>query len=73
VVFWTTTFADVVSEDYASGRSAQRGIRLSAGLLLPAEVEPAIQHIIFDEWQLPRRASAASAPERWLDENTSAQ
>ncbi len=56
VAFWTSTYADVVSEDIPNAvgaRSAMFGF--PPVYFNPAEVKVAIEYILFDEWQLPRR------------------
>jgi hypothetical protein len=73
VAFWTTTFADVISDDFAGAVAARSAIfGFPPVYFTPSEIEPAIQYILFDEWQLPRVGTTASAAQRQLDASTSA-
>jgi len=62
VAFWTGAYADVVAD--FPGAVAARSVVFGFPPVYfnPGEVKPAIEYILFDEWQLPRRpATAASA------------
>jgi hypothetical protein len=62
VAFWTSTFAHVVAEDIVGAVAARSVVfGFPPVYFTPAQVKPAIEYIIFDEWQLPRSATAASA------------
>jgi hypothetical protein len=56
VAFWTSTYADVlpdITEGAVAARSAVFGF--DPVFFNPAQVRPAIEHILFDEWRLPRK------------------
>ncbi|HXV14782.1 MAG TPA: hypothetical protein VEC56_11310 [Candidatus Krumholzibacteria bacterium] len=56
IAFWTTTYADVVSEDIPGAVAARSAVfGFPPVYFNPAQVKPAIEYIMFDEWQLPRR------------------
>ncbi len=61
IAFWTSTFADRVPDapGAVGARSAVFGF--PPVFFKPDEVRPAIEHILFDEWQLPRRATAVTS------------
>jgi len=62
VAFWTSTFGNVVAEDIVGAVAARSAVfGFPPVYFTPAEVKPAIEYIIFDEWQLPRLGTAASA------------
>ena len=56
VAFWTSAYADVVNPE-APGSVAARSVVFGFPPVFfePAQVKPGIEHILFDEWQLPRR------------------
>ena len=58
VAFWTSVYADVVAQDIP-GAIAARSVVFGFPPVYfnPAEVKPAIEAILFDEWQLPRKPS----------------
>jgi hypothetical protein len=56
VAFWSSTYADVlpdITEGAVAARSAFFGFE--PVFFNPDQVRPAIEHIVFDEWQLPRK------------------
>jgi len=55
VAFWTSTFADRVSE--APGAVGARSVVFGFPPVYfnPSEVKPGIEYILFNEWQLPRK------------------
>jgi hypothetical protein len=55
IAFWTSTYADIVAD--APGAVAARSAVFGFPPVLfnPSEVKPAIEHILFQEWQLPRK------------------
>lgn len=54
VAFWSSEFADVVPEQGGVGaRSVVFGF--APVYFKPTEVRPAIEYILFEEWQLPRK------------------
>jgi len=59
--FWTSVFADRVADvpGAVAARSAVFGF--APVFFDPVKVKPAIEHIMFDEWQLPQKVSALSA------------
>lgn len=55
VAFWTSTYADVVP-DAPGGVAARSAVfGFPPVMFNPDQVKPGIEHILFDEWQLPRR------------------
>lgn len=60
VAFWTTTFADRVADvpGAVAARSAVFGF--APVFFNPLEVKAAIEHIMFDEWQLQRRSTVVT-------------
>lgn len=58
--FWTSAYADRVGD--APGAIAARSAVFGFAPVFfdPAKVKPAIERIMFDEWQLPRKSSVAS-------------
>jgi hypothetical protein len=72
VAFWTDAFGDVVSEDIVGAVAARSAVfGFPPVYFTPSQIKPAIEYIIFDEWQLPRFTSAAA--QRRLDGQTSAR
>jgi hypothetical protein len=55
VAFWTSAFADRVAD--APGAIGARSVVFGFPPVFfkPEQVKPALEHIFFDEWQLPRR------------------
>ncbi len=64
VAFWTSAFADRVADvpGAVGARSAVFGFE--PVFFNPDEVRPALEVIMFDEWQLPRKPSAVAASSR---------
>jgi hypothetical protein len=62
VAFWTTTAANVVAPGSVAARSAVFGF--APVYFKPAEVKPAIEYVMFVEWQLPRHQDAAARADR---------
>jgi len=52
IAFWTSAFADRVPDGGVGARSVVFGF--PPVLMTPAEIKPAIEHILFVEWQLPQ-------------------
>jgi hypothetical protein len=72
VAFWTSTFAGVISDDIPNAVAARSAVfGFPPVYFTPSEVKPAIEYIIFDEWQLPRVTAAAA--QRRLDGQTAAR
>ncbi|HEU4928514.1 MAG TPA: hypothetical protein VFU38_01690 [Candidatus Krumholzibacteria bacterium] len=62
VAFWTSTYKDVVADDIPNAVGARSAVfGFPPVYFKPGEVKPAIEYILFDEWQLPRKQSSASA------------
>jgi hypothetical protein len=61
VAFWTSAFADRVAD--VPGAVGARSIVFGFPPVYfkPAEVKPAIEYVMFNEWKLPRRQDAAAA------------
>ena len=56
VAFWTSTYADVVSEDIPGAVGARSAVfGFPPVYFNPGDVKPAIEYILFNEWQLPRK------------------
>jgi len=56
VAFWTSVYADVIAEDIVGAVAARSVVYGFPPVYFnPAQVKPGIEHILFDEWQLPRR------------------
>lgn len=55
VAFWTSTYANVVPD--TPGGIAARSVvfGFSPVMFNPSEIKPGIEHVLFDEWQLPRK------------------
>lgn len=60
VAFWTSALADRIAEvpGAVAARSAVFGF--APVFFDPLEVKPAIEHIMFDEWKLPRRSTVVT-------------
>ncbi len=57
IAFWTSAFANVVAEDIPGAVAARSAVfGFPPVYFNPSEIKPAIEHILFDEWQLPRSA-----------------
>jgi len=52
IAFWTSVFADRVPDGGVGARSVVFGF--APVMMVPAEIQPAIDYILHDEWQLPR-------------------
>jgi hypothetical protein len=62
VAFWSSTFANVVAEDIPNAVGARSAVfGFPPVYFNPGEIKPAIEYILFDEWQLPRKQQSASA------------
>ncbi len=74
IAFWTSVYADVVSEDIPSAVGARSAVfGFPPVYFNPGQVKPGIEYILFDEWQLPRKpASAQAASQARLDGTGSA-
>jgi hypothetical protein len=56
VAFWTGVYAGVVAQDIPGAVGARSAVfGFPPVYFNPAQVKPAIEFILFDEWQLPRR------------------
>lgn len=64
VGFWTSVFGDKVADapDAVAARSAVFGF--SPVLFNPDEVKPAVEYIIYEEWQLPRISDQGASAAR---------
>ncbi len=62
VAFWSGAFADVVIED-APGAVGARSVVFGFPPVFfePAQVKPAMEFILFDEWQVPRAPAGTAA------------
>ncbi len=61
IAFWTSTYASVVGDDIPGGIGARSAVfGFPPVYFNPSEMKPAIEYILFDEWQLPRKAASAS-------------
>jgi hypothetical protein len=61
VAFWTSVYADVISEDIPGAVGARSAVfGFPPVYFNPNDVKPAIEYILFDEWQLPRRPISAA-------------
>ncbi len=60
IAFWTSVYANVVAE--VPGAIAARScvFGFPPVFINPDEFRPAMEHVMFDEWQLPRKASVTS-------------
>jgi hypothetical protein len=55
VAFWASAYAGVVPEDFPGGVAARSAVfGFPPVFFTPSEIKPAIEYILFDEWQLPR-------------------
>ncbi|HEU4928826.1 MAG TPA: hypothetical protein VFU38_03280 [Candidatus Krumholzibacteria bacterium] len=74
VAFWTSAYADVVSEDIPGAVGARSAVfGFPPVYFSPGQVKPGIEYILFEEWQLPRKSSSAqSVSQARLDGTTSA-
>jgi len=73
IAFWTTVYADVISDDIVNAVAARSAVfGFPPVYFKPSEMQPAIDYILFDEWQLPRLTAAAAAQRR-LDGQASAR
>jgi hypothetical protein len=65
IAFWTTKYENVVSSGVSGvpGAVGARSVVFSFPPVYfnPSEVKAAIEYILFDEWQLPRRAGNATS------------
>ncbi len=62
VAFWTSAYADVVAQDIPGAVAARSAIfGFPPVYFNPSEVKPAIEFILFDEWQLPRVPEASGS------------
>ncbi len=62
VAFWTSAYGDVVGQDIPGAVAARSAVfGFPPVYFNPGEVKTAIELILFDEWQLPRRPVDSSA------------
>ncbi len=62
IAFWTSTFGDVIAQDIEGAVAARSAVfGFPPVYFKPEQVKPAIEYIMFDEWQLPRRPISAQA------------
>jgi hypothetical protein len=62
VAFWTSAYADVVAQDIPGAVGARSAVfGFPPVYFNPSEVKPAIEFILFDEWQLPRATPVGSS------------
>jgi hypothetical protein len=62
IAFWTSAYADVVLDGVGSAVAARSAVfGFPPVFFNPGEVKPGIEYILFDEWQLPRRAGSAGS------------
>jgi len=55
VAFWTSAYAGIVAQDIPGAVAARSAVfGFPPVYFNPSEVKPAIEYILFDEWQLPR-------------------
>ncbi len=65
IAFWTSVYADVISEDIPGAVGARSAVfGFPPVYFKPGQVKPAIEYILFTEWQLPRRPVNAMAEAR---------
>ncbi|HEU4929912.1 MAG TPA: hypothetical protein VFU38_08780 [Candidatus Krumholzibacteria bacterium] len=56
VAFWSGAYKDVIAEDIVGAVGARSVVfGFPPVYFEPSQVKPGIEHILFDEWQLPRR------------------
>jgi len=69
VAFWTSAYADVVSEDIPGAVGARSAVfGFPPVYFSPGQVKPGIEYILFDEWQLPRKqTNSQTASQARLD------
>ncbi len=61
VAFWSSVYGDIVAQDIPGAVAARSAVfGFPPVYFNPSEVKPAIEFILFDEWQLPRRAGEVS-------------
>jgi len=62
VAFWTSVYADVVSDDIPNAVGARSAVfGFPPVYFNPNEIKPAFEYILFDEWQLPRKPLSTSS------------
>ena len=62
VAFWTGAYRDVVAQDIPGAVGARSAVfGFPPVYFNPGEVKTAIEYILFDEWQLPRKPQSVSA------------
>lgn len=65
IAFWSSSYADVVADDIPGAVAARSAVfGFPPVYFNPGEIKPAIEYIIFDEWQLPRRPISAQSAAR---------
>ncbi len=63
VAFWSAVCADVVAQDIPGAVAARSAVfGFPPVYFNPTEVKPAIEFILFDEWQLPRTTPLSGSP-----------
>ncbi len=65
IAFWTSTYADVISEDIPGAIGARSAVfGFPPVYFNPGQVKPAIEYILFDEWQIPRKPVSTTSHAR---------
>jgi len=74
VAFWTSVYANVVSEDIPGAVGARSAVfGFPPVYFNPGQVKPGIEYILYEEWQLPRKSqSSQTVSQARLDGTTSA-
>ncbi len=62
IAFFTSAYAHVIGEDIPGGIGARSAVfGFPPVYFNPSEMKPAIEYILFTEWELPRKSASASA------------
>jgi hypothetical protein len=65
VAFWTGAFADVIGADIPNGVAARSVVfGFPPVYFKPSQFKPGMEYILYDEWQLPRKAIPSSSASR---------
>ncbi|HEX5132666.1 MAG TPA: hypothetical protein VFX92_09280 [Candidatus Krumholzibacteria bacterium] len=64
VAFWTSVYGDVIGAGAGAVAARSAVFGFAPVFFKPDEVRPAIEHIMFNEWQLPQKATTLSARSR---------
>jgi hypothetical protein len=65
VAFWTGAFSDVVGDDIPGGVAARSVVfGFPPVYFKPSQFKPGMEYILYDEWQLPRKAIPGSSASR---------